>query len=435
MSYKKNSIYLLVLSFGSLIGSGLGFLTHILIARNVSPDTLGHYSAIFFLTSTLAPLSGFGISQYLLKVFGEHGWKGYAWIPSTLKFVKFSTLATWLLLVIMALTLQETKELKIAAIIMSIIIISNLFTELVGSIFQLEEKYTHLSLWQLTQSVLKFLLLALIVYGFNFKLNEISISITFALTAVLMAPFALYKIHKLKKGQIKLKGHEGKIRNEIIANVKVIDIFKESWPFGVSGFFYLIYFQLSIVIINYYMGAKIAGNYSVAFTLITAATIFPGIIYQKFLLPKMHRWAHQDRALLYKTYIFGNYIMGAIGIVVAIALYLIAPLLIEHVFGEKYVSALEIINYLLFVIPVYYVASSTGATLITGKHMIQKIKYMGFTAAISIIATISLIPLLGVNAAAASLCISYTTIIALYAYANKYHVFNSNDKKTPTTHN
>ena len=318
---------------------------------------------------------------------------------------------------------------------MSIIIISNLFTELVGSIFQLEEKYTHLSLWQLTQSVLKFLLLALIVYGFNFKLNEISISITFALTAVLMAPFALYKIHKLKKGQIKLKGHEGKIRNEIIANVKVIDIFKESWPFGVSGFFYLIYFQLSIVIINYYMGAKIAGNYSVAFTLITAATIFPGIIYQKFLLPKMHRWAHQDRALLYKTYIFGNYIMGAIGIVVAIALYLIAPLLIEHVFGEKYVSALEIINYLLFVIPVYYVASSTGATLITGKHMIQKIKYMGFTAAISIIATISLIPLLGVNAAAASLCISYTTIIALYAYANKYHVFNSNDKKTPTTHN
>ena len=63
--------------------------------------------------------------------------------------------------------------------------------------------------------------------------------------------------------------------------------------------------------------------------------------------------------------------MGAIGIVVAIALYLIAPLLIEHVFGEKYVSALEIINYLLFVIPVYYVASSTGATLITGKHMIQ----------------------------------------------------------------
>ena len=248
------------------MGSGLGFLTHILIARNVSPETLGNYSAIFFLTSTLAPLSGFGISQYLLKVFGEHGWKGSAWIPATLKFVKFSTLATWLLLVIMALILQETKELKIAAIIMSIIIISNLFTELVGSIFQLEEKYTHLSLWQLTQSILKFLLLAIIVYGFNFQLNEITISIIFALTAVLMAPFALYKIHKLKKGQIILKGHEKQLCNEEIADVKVIDIFKESWPFGVSGFFYLIYFQLSIVIINYYMGAETAGNYSVAFT-------------------------------------------------------------------------------------------------------------------------------------------------------------------------
>ena len=55
--------------------------------------------------------------------------------------------------------------------------------------------------------------------------------------------------------------------------------------------------------------------------------------------------------------------------------------------------------------------------------MIQKIKYMGFTAVISIISTIVLIPILGVNAAAASLFISYTIISALYIYANKHYVF------------
>lgn len=423
MSYKKNSIYLLILSLGSLLGSGLGFLTHILIARNVSPETLGHYSSIFFLTSTLAPLSGFGISQYLLKVFGEHGWRGKAWIPATLKFVKISTLGTWLILLILAFTLQKTEKLQIAAAIMSIIIISNLFTEIVGSIFQLEEKYTHLTVWQLTQSIFKFALLALIVYGLKVELNEIIIATIFAFTAVLMAPFALYKIAQLKSGKISLKGHTVVDQEPYSKEIKVTTILKESWPFGVSGFFYLVYFQLSIVIINMYMGAEAAGNYSVAFTLITAAAILPGIIYQKFLLPKMHRWAHQDRALLYKTYKLGNFIMGAIGLAVSAALYLIAPLLIVHVFGEKYTKALEIINYLLLVIPVYYVASSTGATLITGAHMIQKIKYMGFTAVISIISTIALIPTLGVNAAAASLFISYTIISALYIYANKHYVF------------
>ncbi len=424
----------MILSLGSLIASGLGFATHILIARNVSPEVLGNYSSIFFLTSTLAPLSGFGVSQYLLKTFGKYGWDGMEWVPATLRFVTISTLTTWIFLIALAFTTQKTTSLILAATLMSFIILPNLFTELIGSIFQLEENYTLLSLWQLTQSVLKLTLLAIATLIFRIQINEVVISAIFAFTAILMAPFAIAKISNLKKGKIKLKGHKHRDIHDLTQrNITTGRIFKESWPFGVSGLFHLIYFQFSIVLINHYLGAETAGNFSVGFTLITAAAILPGIIYQKFLLPKMHRWAHQDRALLYKTYIIGNYAMGAIGLLIAFCMYLITPYLIEYVFGNKYKESIKIINYLIWVIPIFYIASSAGSTLITGTYMLKKIKYMGLTAAISVIATTSLIPILGVHAGAASLVISFSVLASLFLRANRNYVFAdlSPQKNTP----
>lgn len=425
MSLKKNSFYLLIISLGSLIASGLGFITHIFIARSVTPEVLGNYSAIFFLTSTLAPLAGFGVSQYLLKTFGQYGWGGLRWVTPTLRFVRISTLSTWLILIILAFTIQKSSNLITAAILMSFIILPNLFTELIGSIFQLEEKYFQLSLWQLTQSILKLFLLAVTTYAFKIEINEIVIAAVFACTAIIMAPFAIIKINQLTKGTLNLKGHSGRpsINTQPSERISSIGVFKESWPFGVSGFFHLVYFQLSIVLINYFLGAEVSGNYSVGFTLITAAAILPGIIYQKFLLPKMHRWAHHDRSLLYRTYIIGNYAMGGIGVLIAATIYTITPLLVEHVFGLKYQKSIEIINYLILVIPIFYVASSAGSTLITGAHMLRKIKYMGITAVISLFATTSLIPLLGVHAGAASLVLSFTILAMLFIRANKKYVF------------
>ncbi|MNF95854.1 hypothetical protein D3C84_786230 [compost metagenome] len=108
-------------------------------------------------------------------------------------------------------------------------------------------------------------------------------------------------------------------------------------------------------------------------------------------------------------------------------MYLITPYLIEYVFGNKYKESIKIINYLIWVIPIFYIASSAGSTLITGTYMLKKIKYMGLTAAISVIATTSLIPILGVHAGAASLVISFSVL------ANRNYVFAdlSPQKNTP----
>src|SRR5690606_13992410 len=111
---------------------------------------------------------------------------------------------------------------------------------------------------------------------------------------------------------------------------QVKNILQNAWPFGLASVFHLIYFQSDIVLVKYITGDEAAGYYNVAFTVMMAVLLFPGIIYQKFLLPKIHRWANHDRSLFYKVYRQGNVAMLVLGLLAMAFVWLLSPFPIPY---------------------------------------------------------------------------------------------------------
>src|SRR5687767_12146338 len=65
---------------GSLAGAGFAFLTQVFLARKLGSNDFGAFSSALTTITLLAPLAGFGISQYWLKAFGQEGWAAKRWL-------------------------------------------------------------------------------------------------------------------------------------------------------------------------------------------------------------------------------------------------------------------------------------------------------------------------------------------------------------------
>lgn len=201
------------------------------------------------------------------------------------------------------------------------------------------------------------------------------------------------------------------------------NVFFEAWPFGMASFFAFIYLQSDIIMVKYISGDIEAGYYNTAFVILTAILIFPSVLYSKFLMPKYHRWANHDKSKFYRAYKKGNLVMllsgGMIMLIVVMFSYLFIPLL----FGNEYILAIPLVNILSLSLPIYFVAYSVGATLITNEHMKLKIKLMGLVAVINIILNIILIPIYGAKGAAISTVISNIILLILYYITAENKVF------------
>lgn len=401
------------------------FLTSIVLARNTNPEVFGNYSAIYIAITTLAPLCGFGISQYWLKIFGQHGAYGLIWIRSSFSFTIISTSLVFISLIIWFLLTLETPYLKLTATILTFIIFKTLITELLNTTLQIEGRYLLLSIWHFFQASILLMALLCLIYLSNITLNELSISViqlSVTILLVFIATPIIFSFIKKKKALINQQ-----ILNKYLQKYQpaILSTAKESAPFGVASLFYLIYYQLGVVFIRYILGGEEAGYYSVAFTFLTAALLVPGIIYQKFLLPKLHRWAYHDREKFILSYKYGNYAMLGLGILGFMALYFLAPYFIYWFFGEKYIPAIPIVKIMAINIPIVYVASSAGSLLVTQDHMKTKVYYMGTSALISLLFSAPMILYFGVIGAVYTNIVCNSFLLIIYFYkVNKSIIFS-----------
>ena len=91
-----------------------------------------------------------------------------------------------------------------------------------------------------------------------------------------------------------------------------------------------------------------AGIYSASYTFLLAIYLIPGIIYQKFLLPKFHRWSNFNQERFLEVYQAGNGLMLMLGIIFLVFLFPSVSYLVPLFFGEAYLQAIPLIKILIF---------------------------------------------------------------------------------------
>jgi O-antigen/teichoic acid export membrane protein len=424
---KKAIKSLSFLWMGSLLGSGSTFVIYMILARELGIEQFGLFSSSLATIIIFSLISGFGVSQSWLKHFGQEGWGAIRWVKPSLKLIFVSAIFVLMLLFLWVHYGPVDPITKNILLIMSVFLISQMIIELVSVKLQLEEKYAILALWQLLPNLLRLIVIVLFTLLSSTMLNVLDVSIIYASIGIIFILIGIYQLYNINNN-LQLKGH--KHTDNINTNSpKIKDVLSHSWAFGLAGIFAFVYLQSDIIMIKYISGNKAAGLYNIAFVVITAILIFPTVLYQKFLMPKLHRWAIQDESKFYLVYKKGNIAMFVSGIVIMILLLLSSGFLISLLFGDSYVGSILVLNILSITLPIYFVAYSVGATLVTRNNMKIKVKFMGVTAITNIVLNLILIPLYGsIGAAIATVISNIMLLLLYYGYAEQV-VFKNRIKK------
>lgn len=402
----KNILFLV---FGAIFGLGANFLIQFYLARELTVNDFGIYTSIINVLNLCAPLVGFGVCGYLLKIYSTYDIRGRYWIKPIIKFLLISIV---FLFIAIQTHFYINGVLSIVVggcyILYMLSVSLNPFTRLK---YQVEENFRQYSIWQILPNFIR--LLFLIFVGFVFGLTIDNIGISYGLSSLFVLWFAIKSIRSMLNGELNIKTINSD-QDLSIPKVNIKDIIKNSYPYGLSGFFFLVYYQSDIFILTYYLDFEQVGNYGFAFMIVSAICILPSLYYQSLCLPKLHKYAAFDLIKLKNFYNINFKINVVLGLFISLLYYFLIDGFVEYFFGKKYEGALEVIEILSVYIWLKFISLNSDAIMNTGNLINIKLKIMCFAAIFNVIFNLIFIPGMGILAAVYSTILTELILIASF---------------------
>lgn len=413
-----------LLWFGSLVGSGSVFFISILVARNLDTAQFGIFGSVIAMSTLLSIIASFGTAQLWLKAFGKEGWSAKRWIAPCLKWQAVTTIMALIAAWGWALFGPHDDATMTMLMIMSVFVIGQVMIELVTVKLQLEERYGALAWWQMLPNLSRLVIIAVISYVFAGSLGLISVAVIYALTSIAFISFGVVQIWHMQCGRFSLKGHAEMESGAASSSPPLKTVISETWPFGMSAIFAFIYLQIDIIMLKYMGGDVQAGYYNVAYIIITASMIFPNVLYQKFFLPKYHRWINHDMQKLVKAYRLGLKFILALGCALTLGVFALSWFFIPLLFGQAYEESVALTNFLSIIIPVHFVSYNAGSVMVAGGRIRMKMWIVVFVSVFNIILNVVLIPHYAAMGAVIATIVSYSVLMIMYIYVAQKRIFN-----------
>lgn len=402
------------LGFATALGAGFVFLAQAILARRLGPADYGLFASSLATVTMVAPLAGFGLSQFRLRIYGAEGWAADRWLAASLRFTASTALLAVGLVVAWALlggpvdAATRSMLLLLAPVVLGVLAVN-----LVGSKLRLEDRYAalgglHLLMpgGRLLVALLALLIPAMTVY---------SVALGYCAVALVVVALSFAPTRAMLRGEMRLRGHGARAAAPPQPVPGVAELWRESWPYGVAAILYPVFFQVSTVLVKYINGDAQAGRYGIAMAVMTAIYLLPATIYQKFLLSKLHRWAVHDQPKFWRIHRQGNLAMLLLGLVIGTGLAAVAPLLVPLAFGEQYRKVAAILMVLALAIPIRFLSTSVGSALLTGGHMRYRVRAMAAATIAAIALNAMLIPVFDeFGAAAATVAAEILLLWAMY---------------------
>ncbi|MBI1259799.1 MAG: oligosaccharide flippase family protein [Chloroflexi bacterium] len=189
----------------------------------------------------------------------------------------------------------------------------------------------------------------------------------------------------------------------------------ESWFLMLNHFLATIFFQIDVILIEPFHGAKMVGQYSVAYKWISALNIIPSFFTQA-LLPVMSRQAHSDREGLKRNYILAIKLLLIVALPVAVAFTFMAYTLVGLLGGSQFLPEGAIATQIMiWSIPIGWMNSLTQYVLIAVDMHRRITRAFVIAVAFNIIANLLFIPQYGFQAAAVITIFSEAVLLIPFA--------------------
>ena len=398
---------ILYLIFSVFISAGSGFLVQLYLAKKLSVYDYGVYTSIINLVNLIAPIVAFGIASFLLRAYSEEGNHASRWMKDVIQTLVLTTTLAFIILQSWSYYKNGFEFYFIIYCLFFIYMVSISYNSFTTLKYQLEENYKLLSLWQLAP---KFLMLVMLIIVLSTQPANIrNVAIAYSMSGLLVIIMSIISLKAMTTGKLKIHNN-----NEVESKgieVSIYRLIKNSYPYGLSGLFYLIYYQSDILILSYYLDYIEVGYYGFALVFVTAVCLIPSVYYLTFRLKKIHILAKTDRKALksyYQSHIKYSFIIGLLFLLILMVC--IKPF-IGLVFGTKYEPALSIIYVLGAYIPIKFLTLNSDSIMHTEGLVEIKVKIMGVAALLNILINFILIPEFGTRGAVISTIVTESFLL------------------------
>lgn len=367
------------------------FVTQMVLARELGAAGYGLFASSMATVTMAAPLAGFGLSQFRLRVYGVEGWAADRWLRPTLWLSVVTTSLAMGIIFVVAFTIAPSSATRTILLILSPTVLALFAVNLAGNKIRLEDRHRAQALLSLLVPTGRLavaltvllaptatVLLAAAGYG----------AVAVAITAG-MAP----SIYALMRGKLDLHGHGARDPEaRPLPSPRIGELWSQAWVYGLASALYPIFFQIGTVLLKYLGSNAQAGMYGIAMAVMSAIYLIPTTIYQKYLLSKLHRWAAHNRAKFELVYRHGIIAMLALGIAVSACMVLLAPWLVPIAFGEEYRGVIAILMVLALCPPLRFMTTAVGSVLLSPSQMRLRVWATGSAALVTIVLNLLLIP-------------------------------------------
>jgi len=418
--WRRATFAVSLLWFATAAGAAMVFLTQTLLARELGPAAYGLFASSLATVTMVAPLAGFGLSQFRLKAYGVEGWMADRWLRPSLRFTMATTMLAIGIVVAWAFVIAPQDATRFTLLALSPVILGVLAVDLVGSKLRLEERYRQLALWQLLMPGSRLAVAAALLLIPSLAIGGVAIA--YGAIAIAVAWLAVPQLRTMMRGEMQLHGHGPRHgQSAPAAEPGAWQLWSQAWAYGLAAVLYPVFFQVSTVLLKYLHSDTKAGMYGIALAVMTAIYLFPTTIYQKFLLSKLHRWAAHDKPKFWRVYRNGNIAMLLCGLAVSAAMLALAPKLVPIAFGPAYRDVVNILMVLAICPPIRFLSTAVGSALLTENHMRYRVRAMALATLVAIALNVLLIPAFGeIGAASATVVAEAVLLFAMWRGVRRF---------------
>ncbi|WP_173918692.1 oligosaccharide flippase family protein [Halobacillus sp. Marseille-Q1614] len=403
LKHLKNLLYLFT-SKG--VASSFAFIAQIILARLLTQEDYGTVSFYIVFINILSSIIGYGLGNFWLRRYAVEGFNVKRWIkPSLMSGICLTGITMPIYFIVPYFSLGE-HSLFISLALLPLLIFQG-FSQIVRACFQILGKYNKLSYYMLIKNSI-FLLSALILFLFDFN----SFVAIYGILSLLVLLYSL----TIVKGFYNISTYRAEMSG-VIEEPKTKLVLKLAWPFGAQGILYMLYYQVDILMITFFLGTTSTGLYNASFTIVSLIFVFPSILFQIYLLPKANVWIANNE--LNKINFIRkklSIILFLLGISITLILFYIGEFLITLLFGAEFLDSALLFKVLILSVPFRFVTNSLEMIFATERMVTYKVYIQAGGALLNIFLNLIFINQIGVIGAAISTVITEIFIFLLYYF-------------------
>ena len=389
------------LSVSQVVTSVCAFLWTIIIARYLGVADYGVVSFAISFTGLLGIVMDLGMSTYITREIAKNRNLLSKYVNNIFIFKLILAIFLFLISAFLLCLLGYSNLTILVTLIFSVELI---FMSMVGfliGVFQAFEKVKYQAIGGILNSGL---LLISILLTIKLDLGVIAIAMAYVIGYLAFFSFMFVNyIRSFKFPSFELD----------ISFIKEVLI--SSAPFGLTNFFYTIYFSIDIVMLSYLVGDYATGLYKSAYNIINVFTTF-FVVYQAVIFPVMSKFFKESRNLIKISYELSVKYLLLIIVPLSVDVYIYARPIMDLIYTNQYSLATAPVQILIWTVSFLFIngASSILLNAIDKEKTVTKIYIVA--AIFNVILNFLLIPILSYNGAAIATVLSEVLITTLTLY-------------------